>query len=442
MPDTPSPLRVGLAGLGVVGSSVATLLTRNADAIAKRAGRRIELVRVASRTPKPEVDLGGAVFDTELRSLAANDVDVVVELIGGDSVARTVVEGALAAGQHVVTANKALLATAGDSLFAAAQSRNLAFGFEASVAGGIPIINALRCGLSANRIDALAGIVNGTSNYILTAMAEQGADFADALAEAQRLGYAEADPSFDIEGTDAAQKLAILSALAFGTGLDAGSVYVQGIADVDAEDIRYAGELGFAVKHLGIARLLRNESGEPTAVEARVHPALVPDSLLIAKVSGVMNAVLAHGDAVGETLFIGPGAGGLPTASAVVADLVELARGTLPVPSPGACRLPSRGIEEVVSAHYLKIPAVDRPGVFAEVAEVLSRRAISIEAVIQRPQAIRAGDRPWVPVVILTDDVLEAAVEEAVAELASLSGVTGPITRMRVANLDTLMSAP
>ena len=439
MADSPTPLRVGLAGLGTVGGSVAKLLTEDRHAIAERAGRPIELVRVASRTPKPAIDLAGATFDTELRSLAANDIDVVVELIGGDTIARTVVEEALGAGQSVVTANKALLAVAGDGLFASAHAGGLAFGFEASVAGGTPIVNALRSGLAANRIDAIAGIVNGTCNYILTAMAERQQDFAEALADAQRLGYAEADPSFDIDGIDAAQKLAILAALAFGTEINAEGVYVQGITDIDAEDLHYARELGFAIKHLGIARLLQDDNGEPSGVEARVHPALVPESLLIANVSGVMNAVMAHGNAVGATLFVGPGAGGMPTASAVVADLVELARGTLPVPQPGRRRLPSWGMERVVCPHYLKIPASDKPGVFAEVSGVLSRHAISIEAVIQRPQAIRAGARPWVPVVILTNDVSEGAVETAVTELAGLSGVTGPISRIRVADLNALM---
>ena len=440
MTDSPTPLRVGLAGLGTVGGSVAKLLGENGDAIAERAGRRIELVRVASRTPKPHIDLAGAAFDTELRSLAANDVDVVVELIGGDTVARTVVEEALAAGQPVVTANKALLAACGDGLFATANDRGLPFGFEASVAGGIPIINALRSGLAANRIDAIAGIVNGTCNYILTAMAEQQQDFATALSDAQRLGYAEADPSFDIDGVDAAQKLAILTTLAFGTEMDPDGVYVQGITGIDAEDLHYARELGFAVKHLAIARFLPPDGhGKPAGVEARVHPALVPDSLLMANVSGVMNAVAVHGNAVGATLFIGPGAGGMPTASAVVADLVELARGTLPVPQPGLRRLPSWGVERVTCPHYLKVPASDQPGVFAEVADVLSRHEISIEAVIQRPQAIRAGTKPWVPVVILTNDVSEGAVETAVTELDRLSGVIGPITRMRVADLDALM---
>ena len=429
------PLRVGIAGLGTVGGSVVKLLRESSSTIARHAGRPIELVRAASRTPKPELDLGDA-FDTELGSLGSNDVDVVVELIGGDTTAREIVERALDAGQHVVTANKALLAACGGELFAKAQAGGLSLGFEAAVAGGIPIINALRDGLAANRLDALAGIVNGTSNYILTAMEEDGWGFAEALAEAQRLGYAEADPTFDVEGIDAAQKLAILAALAFDTSIDFDGVHVEGISAIDIEDIRYARELGFSIKHLGLTRLCDD------GVEARVHPALVPENLLIGKVAGVMNAVMVHGDAVGPTLYVGPGAGGMPTASAVVADLIALARGTLAVPRVPTHQHKRLPIDGVVCPHYLKIPAIDQPGVFAEVAEVLSRHAISIEAVIQRPQAIRAGAEPWVPIVILTNDVAEPAIKDSVAELARLPGVTGDITRLRVADLATTMPAP
>ena len=428
-----TPLRVGLAGLGTVGGTVARLLLDNAALLERRAGRRLDLARVASRTPKPDVDLGAATFETDLGSLDADDIDVVVELIGGETAAKDVVIAAINAGRHVVTANKALLAAHGEEIFESASRRGVSVGFEASVAGGIPIVNALRTGLAANRIDAIAGIINGTSNYILTAMEEEGLDFAVALGEAQRLGYAEADPTFDVEGIDAAQKLAILAALAFDATIDFDGVHVEGISGIDIEDIRYARELGFSIKHLGLARL--HDHG----VEARVHPALVPESVLISKVSGVMNAVMAHGDAVGSTLYVGPGAGGMPTASAVVADLVELARGTLPVPRPAGRRLPSLGVEGVDCAHYLKIPAIDQPGVFAEVADVLSRHEISIEAVIQRPQAIRSGAEPWVPIIIVTNDVPEAVVRECVSELASLAGVTGEIARIRVADLSAMM---
>ena len=425
----PPALRVGLAGLGTVGASVVRLLARNRDAIAARAGRTITLARVVSRTPKPDLDLGGATFGTDLASLPSGEVDVVVELVGGEEAAGALVEASLRAGRPVVTANKALLAERGNALFALARANGLPFGYEASVAGGIPIVHALHAGLVANRLDLLAGIVNGTSNYILTAMENDGRDFATALAEAQRLGYAEADPAFDVDGLDAAQKLAVLSATAFDTDIDFAGVHVEGIADVDIEDLRYAGELGFVVKHLAIAR--RREQG----VDARVHLALVPEQLLLAKVSGVMNAVLARGDAVGATLHIGPGAGGMATASAVVADLVALARGDLPVPPPARGKLPTLGIGSLVCAHYLKVPAVDQPGVFAEVADVLSHHDISIEAVIQRPQAVRPAAQPWVPIVILTNEVAERVVNTAVADLHRLAGVKGSITRIRVADL-------
>ena len=425
-----NPLRVGLAGIGTVGASVAKLLVANRDAIAARAGRPIDLARVASRTPKPEVDLGSAVFDTNLDTLRAADVDVVVELIGGDGVARTLVETALQADKHVVTANKALLAACGNELFATASQRGLSVGFEGSVAGGIPIVNAVRTGLASNRIDALAGIVNGTSNYILTAMEEEDRSFGEALARAQRLGYAEADPAFDVEGVDAAQKLAVLAALAFDTCIDFAGVATEGICNVDIEDIRYARELGFSIKHLGVARL--REGG----VEARVHPALVPESLLMAKVSGVMNAVMTHGNAVGPTLFMGAGAGGMPTASAVVADLVELARGTLAIPMPPSRELVSLGIGSVICPHYLKIPAIDKAGVFAEVADVLSRHGISIEAVIQHPPG---RCETSVNIVILTNAIAEREVETTLIELRSLAGVSAPITRIRVTDLDAMM---
>ena len=430
-----SALRVGLAGLGTVGASVVRLLRQDASAIAERAGRPIELARVANRSRKPGLALGDAAFDHDLDSLATGDVDVVLELIGGDDAAKALAERTLDAGQHLITANKALLAACGDSLFAKASAQGLSVGFEAAVAGGIPVVNALRAGLAANTVDLLAGIVNGTTNYVLTAMAQDGSSFAEALSEAQRLGYAEADPAFDIDGIDAAQKIAVLAGLAFDTGIDFAGVHVEGIAGVDLEDIRYAGELGYAIKHLGVAALRTD------GIQARVHPALVPESLLIAKVSGAMNAVLANGSAVGQTLYVGPGAGGMATASAVVADLVALARGALPVPRPGKRELRRIGIRELRCAHYLKIPAVDQPGVFAEVAEALSRHAISIEAVIQRPPATRAAAAPWVPIVILTDETAEHAVETAVAELRQLAGVVGAITRLRVVDVEALASA-
>lgn len=427
------PLRVGLAGLGTVGQSVAALLVGDAaEGIAARAGRRIELKRVASRTPKPEVDIGGAPFATDLDSLLADDVDVVVELIGGDTTARELVSSALEAGKCVVTANKALLAACGDELFARAQRQGAPLGFEASVAGGIPIINALRTGLAANDIGWLAGIVNGTCNYILTQMAVAGQDFADALADAQRLGYAEADPTFDVEGIDAAQKLAILAALAFDTDIDIDGVHAEGIRGVDSEDIAYASELGFAIRHLGIARAADG------GLEARVHPALVPHEVLLSKVDDVMNAVMVHGSAVGGTLHVGPGAGGMATASAVVADLIEAARGTLPIPKSASRHLPALGISSVRCPWYLKIPAEDQPGVLAHMAEVLGEHGISIEAVIQRPQAIRPGEAPWVPIVILTDEVAQDVIDDALKTIEKVEGVTGEVTHFRVVNPDAL----
>ena len=434
-----APLRVGLAGLGTVGRAVVRELLDNADALAARAGRRIELTRVVSRTPRPEVDLGGAPFDTDLGTLTADDsVDVIVETIAGQdaeralAAARGLFEAAIAAGKHLVTANKALIALHGNALLPAAERAGVRVGFEASVAGGIPILNALTHGLAANRIEWLAGIVNGTSNYILTAMTERRGDFDTALAEAQRLGYAEADPTFDIGGIDAAYKLAILAGLAFDAPFDFESVHTEGISDVDVEDIEYARELGYRIKHLGIA------SDTDAGVRARVHPCLVPENALIAKVDGVMNAVQVSGHAVGSTLYLGPGAGGAPTASAVVADLVDIARQERP--GRRELRAPRGGgssVDALRSAHYLKIPAVDEPGVFAHVAEALSREGISIEGAIQRARAVRSGEgAQWVPIVILTNVVAEADVRRATEAIEALDGVSGAIRRIRLADFD------
>ena len=432
-----APLRVGLAGLGTVGRAVVHELLRNADALAARAGRRLELTRVVSRTPRPEVDLGDAPFDTDLGTLTAGDaVDVIVETIAGEDAeralkaARGLFEAAIAARKHVVTANKALIALHGNALLPAAEEADVRVGFEASVAGGIPILNALTHGLAANRIEWLAGIVNGTSNYILTAMTERQGDFDTALAEAQRLGYAEADPSFDIEGIDAAYKLAILAGLAFDVPFDFDSVHTEGISDVDVEDIEYARELGYRIKHLGIA------SYTDAGVQARVHPCLVPEHALIAKVDGVMNAVQVSGHAVGSTLYLGPGAGGAPTASAIVADLVDIARQERPGRRElRALKSGGSAMDALRSAHYLKIPAVDEPGVFAHVAEALSREGISIEGAIQRARAVRSGEgAQWVPIVILTNVVGEADVRRATEAIEALDGVSGAIRRIRVAD--------
>lgn len=422
------PLRIGIAGLGTVAQGVLQLLKDNGELIAARAGRPIQVSVVASRTAR-DVDLLGAEFSTDVLELVGrNDVDVVVELIGGEGIALELVEASLAAGRSVVTANKAILASAGQRLFAAAHANDTALGIEASVAGGIPIIGSLSSGLVANEIESIAGIINGTCNYILTAMANDGAAFEDALANAQALGYAEADPTFDVGGIDAAHKLTILSALAFGTPLDKEAVHIEGIEDITLQDIKDAEALGYTIKHLGIAR--RTDKG----IEARVHPTLVPQDVLIANVNGVMNAVAVWGNATGNTLYYGPGAGGAATASAVLADVVAIARGQSHLEFDGVVR-ESRWvpIQDVVSAAYLRIPVVDEPGVFARIATILGDHGISIEGAIQRERAIQNRQ---VPISVVTQPVLEADMLDAVRALGELPVVVGPVRRLRVDHLD------
>ena len=421
-------MRIGIAGLGTVAGGVVALLRGNADALARRAGRPLSLVRVASRSPKPQVDLGTAAFTTDLNALHESDIDVVVELIGGEDRAAQLMRRALQGQQAVVTANKAVLAQHGGELLGLAQAQGVALGFEAAVAGGIPVIGALTRGLAANRVQAVAGIVNGTSNYILTAMAQDGVSFQTALSQAQAQGFAEADPTYDVNGTDAAHKLAILAALAFDMDFRFTEVYIEGISGITKEDLGYAEELGYRLKHLAIAR--QAEGG----VEARVHPTLVPESSLLAGVSGVMNAVWIDGEGIGPTLYYGAGAGALPTASAVVADLIAIARGDALAFRTGATRQAVLPIERVVSAFYLRIPSRDAPGVFAEVAAVLGRHGISIEGAIQRQGAARSGDggESWVPIVILTAPVAEGAMAAAVRQVQEMPEVVGDITRIRV----------
>jgi homoserine dehydrogenase len=429
-----APLRVGLAGLGTVGQGTLSVLARNRSPIRARAGRDIEVVRVASRTPKPEVDLLGGSFSTDLASLIEDEsLDVIVELVGGEGAALELVRDALRRGKAVVTANKAILAAHGDELTALAREHGGRLAFEAAVGGGIPIISAMNRSLAANNIRWLAGIINGTSNYILTAMTESRRSFEAALAEAQALGYAEADPTFDVEGIDAAHKLTILAALAFQIGYRFQDVYTEGIAQVTVEDIEYARQLGYQVKHLGIAR------ADDNGVQMRVHPTLIPERELLASVNGVMNAVLVNGNAAGDTLYYGAGAGGLPTASAVVADLIDLARGNGPdlptVLDDNAIRI--AGIEDVVTGYYLKIPSLDKPGVFAKVATILSERDISIEAAIQKEQAIHTEtEQAWVPIIILTQPVPERVMNDAIEAVRRLPEVVGPIGRIRVEHLD------
>ncbi len=420
-------LRIGIAGLGTVAQGLLTLLVENAERITRQAGMPIEVVRIASRSMKPKVDIGEALFDTALESLLHDDVDVVVELMGGSDAAHELISSALIRGKPIVTANKAVLAEYGNEWF----NGNATVGIEAAVAGGIPIVSILKNGLSGNRIDWLVGIINGTCNYILTAMDEEGTSFASALSKAQELGYAEADPGFDVDGVDAAQKLALLAALAFDIPVSMDDMYIEGISGVTVEDLRYARELGFRIRHVGIAR--RNEE----KFETRVHPSLIPATDLVGDVSGVANAVIVGANAIGSVLLVGPGAGGLPTASAVLSDLIEIARGTCQRLRTGQNEGIRTAITATESRYYLNIPAVDRPGVFGEIGDILRREGISIEAVIQKPEAMRRSDgEPWVPIVMVTERVVEASMDDALDQLSSLESVRGQIRRIRVADFD------
>ncbi|MFA5529755.1 MAG: homoserine dehydrogenase [Thiohalomonadaceae bacterium] len=434
------PVKVGLLGLGTVGGGTVNVLRENGAAIEQRLGRALQIVHASTR------DLSKArICDTTGINLTTNpaevvddpDVDVVVELMGGDGIAREMVLRAIRNGKHVVTANKMLLAKHGTEVFAAARERGVMVGFEAAVAGGIPIIKAVREGLAANHIEWLVGIINGTGNFILTAMREDGRDFADVLAEAQRLGYAEADPTFDVEGIDAAHKLTILASIAFGIPPRFDAVYTEGITRITSDDVNYAGQLGYRIKALGIAR--RTEAG----VELRVHPTLIPERRLIANVDGVYNAVLVKGNMVGPTMYYGAGAGAGPTASAVVADLIDVARG---MSTPMECRVPCLGFQpqamvdlpvlpmgEVETAFYLRMKAVDKPGVLSKISSVLSDFQISIEAVIQKEP--KPGE-PEVDLVILSNVVKEATMNEAMRRLESDGSLAGPITHIRVEHLD------
>lgn len=421
-------LRVGLAGLGTVGQSLVHLLRENQIQIERNAGMPIEIVRVVSRTPKPEVDIGEAIFSTDIDTLISDDIDVVVELIGGTETAWDLAKAVKAMDKPFVTANKAMLAEYGGQLF----DGHAQVGFEAAVAGGIPIIGGLRTGVSGNRIDWIVGIINGTSNYIISSMEEEGKLFEEALEDAQRLGYAEADPSFDIDGVDAGQKLAILAAIGFGIPISMSGIHMEGISQIEVEDLQYARELGFRIKHLGIA----TQTTDGTRLS--VYPALVAETELLAQVEGVTNAVLIGANAVGSLMFVGPGAGGSPTASSVIGDLVEIARGTMQSAYFGHVRQRYVPIQKTESCFYLNIPAVDRAGVFAEVAEILSRDGISIESVIQKSQAIRKKNgETWVPIVILTNLVLEETMELAQNTLQKSASVVAPIRRIRVAQFNS-----
>jgi homoserine dehydrogenase len=432
-------VKVGLLGLGTVGGGTLNVLMRNAAEIARRAGRDIVVAQAAAREFNPE-NLDGIdkveVSDDAFSVVDNPEIDIVVELIGGYSPARELVLQAIENGKHVVTANKALIALHGNEIFKAAQAKGVTVAFEAAVAGGIPIIKALREGLAANHIEWIAGIINGTGNFILTEMKDKGRDFSDVLAEAQALGYAEADPTFDVEGIDAAHKLTILASLAFGIPLQFDRCYTEGISRIEPQDVEYAEQFGYRIKHLGVTR--RVASG----VELRVHPTLIPERRLIANVDGVMNAVLVKGDAVGPTLYYGAGAGSLPTASAVVADIIDVARTLTTDPEnrvphlafqPGELAdLPVLPMEEVETAYYLRMTATDKPGVVAAVAGILGDAGISIEAMSQKEPA--PGETE-VPLVMLTHRVTERQMNAAIAKIEALDSVAGTVTRIRVENL-------
>lgn len=432
-------VKIGILGLGTVGSGTVNVLTRNSREISRRAGRDIEIYRAADRDlDKPKSCDTSNINLTEDAFEVINDPDIqiVVELIGGTGVAKDLVIQAIESGKHVVTANKALIAMHGNELFELAQKKGVTIAFEAAVAGGIPIIKAMREGLAGNRIEWLAGIINGTGNFILTEMREKGRDFTDVLAEAQALGYAEADPTFDIEGIDAAHKLTIMASIAFGIPLQYYKCYTEGISKIAQEDVQYASELGYRIKHLGIAK--KTASG----VELRVHPTLIPQRRLIANVNGVMNAVVVKGDAVGPTLYYGAGAGSDATASAVVADIVDIVRALTTDPENRVPHLafqpdslkdtPILPMSEVVTSYYLRIQTLDKPGVLADITRILSDEGINIEAILQKQPEEHEG---MVPIIMLTQAVVEKNMDRAIAQIEALDTVPDSIMRIRMESL-------
>lgn len=438
-PTNLSPIRVGLLGIGTVGSGTYNVLQRNQEEIRRRAGRGIEITMVADldvARAKAAVGAGVQVVDDARKVVASPDVDIVIELIGGYGIAKQLVLEAIEAGKHVVTANKALLAVHGTEIFAAAHRKGVMVAFEAAVAGGIPIIKALREGLTANSIQWIAGIINGTTNFILSEMRDKGLDFDAVLKEAQRLGYAEADPTFDIEGVDAGHKVTLMSAIAFGIPVQFDKAYVEGITGLAAQDIRYAEQLGYRIKLLGITKRAAN------GIELRVHPSLVPAKRLIANVEGAMNAVVVQGDAVGTTLYYGKGAGSEPTASAVIADLVDIARLHTADPEhrvphlafqPDAMSdLPVVPMADVVTSYYLRLKVADEAGVLAKVTGILAGAGISIDAVLQREADEVGGEgSTHTDLIILTHDCVEAKMNNALAQMQGLPTVLAPITRIR-----------
>ena len=432
------PVRLAILGLGTVGGGVLELLQINAAEIKRRTGREIQITHVGTRRPRPDLNLDPSIQQSEdlLHIARQSDVDVVIEVMGGIHPAKEVLLEAIKNGKHIVTANKALLAEHGNELFKAADDNNVQIAYEAAVAGGIPIIKVIREGLAANRIDWVAGIINGTGNFIMTEMREKGRAFADVLKEAQELGYAEADPTFDVEGIDAAHKLAMLASIAFGMPLQFSKVYTEGISKITAQDVKYAEEFGYRIKHLGIAR--RAETG----IELRVHPTLIPEEELLANVNGVKNAVLVQSNAVGPTLYYGAGAGAGPTASAVVADFIDIVRdisytedgaGTIPhFAFEALSDLPILSREEMTTGYYIRVNAEDETGVLADVTTILSRAGISIDAIMQQTRL-----KDLIPIVILTDPIKESVMDAALAQIQALPAIHGEIVRIRLESLES-----
>ena len=435
-----NPIKVGLLGIGTVGGGTFEVLARNQEEITRRAGRGIEITMVADKDlerARKLVGTAATVTADAFEVVNHPDIDIVIELIGGTTIAEQLILKAIENGKHVVTANKALLATRGNEIFAAAQTKGVMVAFEAAVAGGIPIIKALREGLTANRIEWIAGIINGTSNFILSEMREKGSSFETVLKEAQRLGYAEADPTFDIEGIDAAHKLTIIAAISFGIPMRFKDAYIEGIAQLTAADIRYAEELGYRIKLLGITRRT------PEGVELRVHPTLIPAKRLIANVEGAMNAVLVQGDAVGSTLYYGKGAGAEPTASAVIADLVDVTRMHTADPEhrvPHLAFQPDKLVDltilpmdEVTTSYYLRLRVQDKPGVLADITRILADEQISIDAVIQKEPG---EGEDQTDLIMLTHQTREKRINAAIAKVEVLPVVAGKVTKLRLEELD------
>ena len=433
------PVKVGLLGLGTVGGGTVNVLKRNAAEIARRAGREIIITRASAKDLDKEriCDTQGIILSTDPMDIINDpEIDIVLELIGGAGPVKEMVLKAIENGKHVVTANKSLIALHGNEIFAKASEKGVIVAFEAAVAGGIPIIKAIREGLSGNQIEWLAGIINGTGNFILTEMRDKGRDFYDVLAEAQALGYAEADPTFDVEGIDAGHKLTILASIAFGIPLQFDKVYTEGITQITRLDVEYAEQLGYRIKHLGIAR--KTAEG----IELRVHPTLIPERRLIANVNGVMNAVLVKGDAVGATLYYGAGAGAEPTASAVVADVIDVVRALTSDPENRVPHLafqadslhdiPVLTSDRFKTSYYLRLTAKDKLGVLADVTRILADHHISIEAIIQKEPL---GDETAIPIIMLTQITLEKEMNAAIAEIEALQTVTGKVNRIRLETL-------